>query len=354
MKTRARRAGDTRTTATTLRNALGLWRGTALAGVRGEYAQTQRQRLSDLRLSAEAARITSELDLGARAEAATQLKGLIDEHPLDERFRELLMPALYRSGRQTSALDVYRAAQTQLAGDLAVGPGPVLQSLHQRVLRADAGLLVPSAPAETTPPTPAPARSAPVPPQVPTVSAQLRADPPVFVVRDAEPAEMARISPGATVVISTIADMAGVGRTGFAVRWARQVADSFPDGRLHLNLRGFDPIGEPVPPEHAPRTLLESLGADAHGLRRASTRTGRAERRRSRAAQSVDALAGLCRTLFTGVRVLLLLDNSREAARIGRCCPGRRAASRTCSKRMPSGGRPCSRAVSQASSRRAW
>jgi hypothetical protein len=52
---------------------------------------------------------------------------------------------------------------------------------------------------------------------------------------------MARTSPGATVVISTVAEMAGVGRTGFAVRWARQVADSFPDGWLYLNLRGFNP-----------------------------------------------------------------------------------------------------------------
>ncbi|WP_312023440.1 AfsR/SARP family transcriptional regulator, partial [Streptomyces sp. RP5T] len=138
---RARRAGDVKASAAHLQEALGLWRGTALAGVRGEYARTQRQRLDELRLSAEAARFTVELDLGVHAQTTAAVTGLVAEHPLDERFRELLMLALYRSGRQAAALETYREAQTLLARELGVDPGPALQTMYQRVLRADTGLL---------------------------------------------------------------------------------------------------------------------------------------------------------------------------------------------------------------------
>ncbi|GGN13764.1 AfsR/SARP family transcriptional regulator [Streptomyces fuscichromogenes] len=299
----ARRAGDTKGAVGYLRDALGLWRGTALAGVRGEYAQAQRQRLAELRLSAEVARLTAELDLGAHAEAVAELTGLVAEHPLDERFRELLMLALYRSGRQAASLATYREAQTLLAGELGVDPGPTLQAMYQRVLRADAGLLTPSAPAE---PVPVPARtSAPEPAQAPGVPAQLPAGLAVFVGRDAELAEVARLPSNGTVVISAIAGMAGVGKTTFAVHWARQVADRFPDGQLYLNLRGFDPVGQPVPPEHALRALLESLGAEARGL-----------------PQGADALAARYRTLLTGKRVLVLLDNAHDAAQVRPLLPG--------------------------------
>ncbi|WP_329264908.1 tetratricopeptide repeat protein [Streptomyces sp. NBC_01478] len=300
---RARRAGDPKGAVGYLRDALDLWRGTALAGVRGEYAQAQRHRLGELRLSAEAARITAELDLGVHAEATAELTGLVTEHPLDERFRELLMLALYRSGQQAAALATYRDAQTLLAGELGVDPGPALQAMYQRVLRADAGLLAPLAPAE---PAPVPAQApAPLPVQAPAVPAQLPAGLAVFVGRDAELAEAARLPTGGTVVVSAIAGMAGVGKTTFAVRWARQVADRFPDGQLYLNLRGFDPVGLPVAPEHALRTLLESLGAGTRGL-----------------PQGVDALAALYRTLLTGKRMLVLLDNARDAAQVRPLLPG--------------------------------
>lgn len=302
---RARRAGDSNGAVECLRDAVGLWRGTALAGVRGEYAQTQRQRLGELRLSAEEARVTAELDLGAHAEAAVELTGLVAEHPLDERFRELLMLALYRSGRQAAALATYRETQTLLVGELGVDPGPGLQAMYQRVLRADPGLLAPPAPTESAPvPVLAPA-SGPVPVQGLALPAQLPAGLAVFVGRDAELAEAVRLASGRTVVVSAIAGMAGVGKTTFAVHWARQVADRFPDGQLYLNLRGFDPVGLPVTPEHALRTLLESLGADARGL-----------------PQGVDALAALYRTLLTGKRVLVLLDNARDAAQVRPLLPG--------------------------------
>ncbi|MDW8808814.1 BTAD domain-containing putative transcriptional regulator [Streptomyces scabiei] len=299
---RERRAGDIEGAVHQLREALALWRGTALAGVRGEFAQNRRQRLTELRLSAEAARLTAELDLGASAQAAAELTGLVAEHPLDERFRELLMLALYRSGRQAAALATYREARKLLVEELGVDPGPALQTMYQRVLRADTALVAPP-----TPPSPSPV-PAPEPEPEPAPApapAQLPAGLPVFVGREAELAEAIRLAPGGTVVVSAIAGMAGVGKTTFAVHWARQVADRFPDGQLYLNLRGFDPVGLPVAPEHALRTLLESLGVDARGL-----------------PQGVDALAALYRTLLTGKRVLVLLDNARDAAQVRPLLPG--------------------------------
>ncbi len=300
---RARGAGNAKGVVEYLRDALDLWRGEALAGVRGGYAQSQRQRLSELRLSAQVARCTAELDLGAHAQATGELTGLVAENPLDERLSELLMLALYRSGRQAAALAVYREAQTVLADELGVDPGPALQAMYQRVLRSDPGLL---APPEPTAPAPAPVRAAaPVPVQAPAAPAQLPAGLAAFVGRDAELAEVARLPSAGAVVISAIAGMAGVGKTTFAVHWARQIADRFPDGQLYLNLRGFDPVGLPVLPEHALGTLLESLGTEA-----------------SRLPQDIDVLAARYRTLLTGKRVLLLLDNARDAAQVRPLLPG--------------------------------
>ncbi|KUN87078.1 hypothetical protein AQJ64_07270 [Streptomyces griseoruber] len=203
---RLRGAGDAQGAAKCLGDALGLWQGTALAGVRGEYADSQRQRLDELRLSAEAARRAVELELGGHEQAVSELTGLVAEHPLDERFREMLMLALYRSGRQAAALATYREVQTLLASELGVDPGPALQATYQRVLQADAGLLAPPAPAEPAllpAPAPAPAEPAPLsapapaepaplsapapaePAPVPAVPAQLHDGPVMLVDRDA-------------------------------------------------------------------------------------------------------------------------------------------------------------------------
>ncbi|MFE1522021.1 BTAD domain-containing putative transcriptional regulator [[Kitasatospora] papulosa] len=296
---RTRRTQDITGAAEYLRDALRLWQGPVLAGVRGDWAQTQRQQLGELRLAAQVACSEIEVELGRHAEAASDLAGLVAEHPLDERVRELLMLALYRSGRQSAALDTYREVRARLADELGVDPGPALQAMYQRILRTDTELLVRSAPAD-----PAPA-AASVPDRASAIPAQLPAALPVFVGRDAEWAEVAELSSGGTVVVSAIAGMAGVGKTAFAVHWARQVAHRFPDGQLYLNLRGFDLVGLPVSPEHALRTLLESLGTDTRGL-----------------PQEADALAALYRSRLSGKRMLVLLDNARDAAQVRPLLPG--------------------------------
>ncbi|MFJ3673873.1 BTAD domain-containing putative transcriptional regulator [Streptomyces sp. NPDC090106] len=297
----AQQTGDTKGAVQQLHDALRLWQGTALAGIRGEYARTQRQRLDELRLSVQARRFAAELGLGSHAEVVADLTELVAEHPLDERFRELLMLALYRSGRQAAALDSYCEAQALLAEKLGVDPGPALQSMYQRVLRTDPGLLVAHHQPESTKADSAPAAGgsdAVVPTQLPPAL-------PVFVGRDAQLGAVKALHAGGTAVVSAVAGMAGVGKTAFAVHWARQVSHRFPDGQLYLDLRGFEPVALPVSHEDALRALLESLGADPRAL-----------------PQGADALAARYRTLLTGKRMLVLLDNARDAAQVRPLLPG--------------------------------
>ena len=131
-------AGDPRAAADSLRGALSLWRGGALADLAYEsFAQAPIARLEELRLAAVEARIEAELALGRDAAVVPELRELADAHPLRERLRELLMVALYRSGRQVEALDLYRETRTQLVETFGVEPGPGLQHLEQAILRQD-------------------------------------------------------------------------------------------------------------------------------------------------------------------------------------------------------------------------
>ncbi|HEY2575676.1 MAG TPA: tetratricopeptide repeat protein [Streptosporangiaceae bacterium] len=104
---------------------------------------------------------------------------------------------------------------------------------------------------------------------------------------------------GGTAVISAIGGTAGVGKTALAVHWAHQVAEHFPDGQLYVNLRGFDPSGPPVGPEDAVRGFLDALGIPAE-----------------RIPVGLDARTGLLRSLLAGRRVLVLLDNARDAGQV--------------------------------------
>jgi DNA-binding SARP family transcriptional activator len=295
----ARRDKDGKTAARCLNDALAHWQGTALAGIRGEYAQAQRDRLERLRLSAVEVSCAVRLELGEHAAVAGELAALVAEHPLDERFREMLMLALYRSGRQAEALMTYGEARSLLADELGIDPGPELRTMYERILRADVEL--------TTPPAPAHPAPAPAPPQeVPRrpAPAQLPADLPAFVGRAAQLAQVDRMLDGdngipADVGVAVITGMAGVGKSTFAVHWAHRVAPRFPDGQLYINLRGFDPTGLPVSPDRALRTLLESFGTEPISL-----------------PQDPDALAAYYRTQLAGRQVLLLLDNARDAQQV--------------------------------------
>src|SRR5687768_14798650 len=115
--------------------ALARWRGSPLSQVAYEsFAQSEIARLEELRLSAVEARIATELDLGRHVNVVGELERLLRQHPLRERLSGLLMLALYRSGRQADALDVYQRTRRALDEQLGIAPGPALRELEHKIL----------------------------------------------------------------------------------------------------------------------------------------------------------------------------------------------------------------------------
>jgi DNA-binding SARP family transcriptional activator/DNA-binding CsgD family transcriptional regulator len=123
-----------------LDEALSLWRGEPLSGLPGPFAERERVRLDELRLAALEQRAEAVLTLGEYDELGAELTALVQQYPLRERLRELLMLALYRGGQPAEALEVFRDARAKLVEELGVEPGAGLQRLHARVLAQDPAL----------------------------------------------------------------------------------------------------------------------------------------------------------------------------------------------------------------------
>jgi DNA-binding SARP family transcriptional activator len=314
----SRARGDLPAAATSLDAALRLWQATPLAGVLGPWAEIERVRLGELRLTAIEERIELMLALGANAEAAAQLAGLVREHPLSEGFRGQLMLALYRSGRQAEALAVFTATRRLLVEELGIEPGPRLRRLHERVLAADAALDPPPVTATLGLAHPQPAGAVQVR-QVQPVAAQLPLDTGAFIGRAGELAALDRML-AATIgrtaqgsqrdarptaaVISVVWGTAGVGKTGLAVHWAHRVHGAFPDGQLYVNLRGCDPE-QPVPAGVALAGFLRALGMEGPGI-----------------PLETDERAAAYRTLLDRRRMLVVLDNAATAEQVRPLLPG--------------------------------
>jgi YVTN family beta-propeller protein len=133
--------GDPSASADKLREALGLWRGEALADIGFEPSiQAEAARLEDLRLAALEDRIDADLAVGRGAELVDEIQRLVATHPLRERLWGGLMLSLYRSGRQAEALDAYRRARQTLVSELGLEPGPGLRDLERGILAHDPAL----------------------------------------------------------------------------------------------------------------------------------------------------------------------------------------------------------------------
>lgn len=147
--------------------ALGQWRGPAMADIRAfPYAELEAERLEDWHLELTVSRLRAELELGDAAAHVTELAGLASEHPLHEPVRCLLALALYRTGRQADALDQLARLRHALADELGVDPGAATADLELRLLRHDPALLsapravaVRPAPPEPRSPLPEPSTS---------------------------------------------------------------------------------------------------------------------------------------------------------------------------------------------------
>ncbi|WP_329011945.1 AfsR/SARP family transcriptional regulator [Streptomyces sp. NBC_01601] len=293
---KARGAGELGEAREALNRALAMWDGEALAGVPGPYAEAQRVRLEEWRLQLLESRLDMDLEQGSHAEAVSELTALTAEHPLRERFRELLMLALYRSGRQAEALAVYADTRRLLAEELGVDPRPGLSDLQQRILRADPALAEPSAPAAE-------------PPVVRVLPAQLPASVPDFTGRAAFVTELSEVlasaseAEGRVMAVSALAGIGGVGKTTLAVHVAHRARAAFPDGQLYVDLQGAGP--RPAEPETVLGSFLRALGtAD------------------SAVPDSPEERAALYRSVLDGRRVLVLLDNAKDAAQVRPLLPG--------------------------------
>jgi transcriptional regulator with XRE-family HTH domain len=132
---------------------------------------------------------------------------------------------------------------------------------------------------------------------------------PAFTGRAGESAALSRMldEPGGTAVVTAITGTAGAGKTALAVNWAHGAAARFPDGQLFLDLRGFGPSGGPLAPQQAARVFLDALRVPADRL-----------------PATAEAQLGLLRSLLAGKRMLVVLDNARNAAQVRPLLPGGR------------------------------
>ncbi|MER6943113.1 BTAD domain-containing putative transcriptional regulator [Nonomuraea sp. NPDC000554] len=133
-----RASGQISMAATHVEQALGLWTGTALAGVPGEAAERERFRLERLKLIATKELLQLRLELGEHAEVTAEVPLLIKQNRLEEPLYEIYLLALYRSGRRAEALEIYRTVYDLLGKELGVSPGLRLRAIHDKILRADA------------------------------------------------------------------------------------------------------------------------------------------------------------------------------------------------------------------------
>jgi predicted ATPase/DNA-binding SARP family transcriptional activator len=247
-----------------LANALGLWRGPALADLRYDsFAQGEIARLEELRLAAVEDRIEAELGLGRHDLLVGELEALIVEHPLRERLRRLLMLALYRAGRQADALEAYRQARQALLDELGLEPGPELRELEQAILRQDEALSRRALPESNVP--------------VPVSS---------LVGRRRELEEVTGALRGGTRVL-TLTGPGGSGKTRLAIEAANVLSGELPDGAFFVAL---DAIRDPA--------LLLPAIAQAVAVRESADRPLR------------ESLA----ERLAGRSALLLLDNFEQLA----------------------------------------
>jgi tetratricopeptide (TPR) repeat protein len=148
-------------------------------------------------------------------------------------------------------------------------------------------------------------------PSVSVVPRQLPADVAGFTGRVAHLYRLDRLlltgvqDTATAVVISAIAGTAGVGKSALAVHWAHRVAGRFPDGQLYVNLRGFDSGGRAMSPAQAVRGFLDALEVSPH-----------------RIPADLEAQVGLYRSMIAGKRILVVLDNARNAEQVRPLLPG--------------------------------
>jgi DNA-binding SARP family transcriptional activator len=307
---------DPQRAADLLAQALDLWRGDALVDVPpSALVAAEAERLGQARLDTRELRIEADIGCGRHAQVIAELSRLTAAHPLREGLWGLLMRALDGAGRHAEALAAYARAKDVIVEELGVDPGEQLQRLHEQILTEDvhrrrgraadpagheAGFADPAPQIRPTPPTP----PEPLPPM------QLPADITDFTGRDLDVKLVCELQPGeadhnrpGAVMVGLVTGAGGLGKTTLAVHAAHRLRPRFPDGQLYVNLLGASP--QPLTPADVLARFLRDLGVDG-------TRIPADEAER----------AALLRTRLTGRRMLILLDNARDAAQVRPLLPG--------------------------------
>ncbi len=277
-----------------LREALDLWSGSPFEDVPSERLQVEyAPHLLETHLEAIELSIDAQLNMGYQRNLVAELRELVRNHPFREGFVGQLMLALHCSGRRADALATYRNARHRLVTELGVEPGAKLQALQQQILGGDeTGVVV------------APIRSAAQIRRAGSAPAQLPADIGDFTGRVdylSELEELLRTCHGpqerTAVTVVAFTGAGGVGKTTLAVHAAHRHRGRFPDGQLYINLRGTG--DQPVAPGDALGQFLRGLGLDWPAI-----------------PVEADERAALYRSMLSGRRVLVVLDDARDAAHV--------------------------------------
>ena len=249
---RALEAGDPENAADELREALGLWRGSALGDLPLESPlAAEAGRVEELRLAALELRNEAELACGRHDALIAELEALVAEHPYREPFREQQMLALYRAGRQKEALEAFREARRTFDAELGVEPGRRLQDLERAILRHEPALAAPTPRARA-------ALRLPAPP-TPLIGRQLEIAAVAALLREE----------GARLV--TLTGPGGTGKTRLALAVAEALGPEVRDGVFFVDLAAvwdgdlFAPaiaeaLAVPESDEPPARSLADHLG----------------------------------------------------------------------------------------------
>ncbi|MEV5574297.1 BTAD domain-containing putative transcriptional regulator [Spirillospora sp. NPDC052269] len=275
-------AGRTADAAALLRDALALWHGEPLGGAAHDFVRRAAPALEERRLAALEECFDAELAEGRHAELVGEILAQVERHPLRERMRGQLMIALYRCGRQSEALEVFRDGGRLLREEVGLDPGARLRALERAIHTED------------------PALDPPVRAAVPqgTTEHALRLPPDLadFTGRETEIALVSRVfAEGAQddrPTLCAISGAPGTGKSALAVRLAHLLGGAFPDGCVHVDLREHG--GDPA---RALARLLRLLGVPDVP-----------DAREERADRYLDALSGR--------RVLVVLDNAEGEAAV--------------------------------------
>jgi DNA-binding SARP family transcriptional activator len=302
---RATRNGDHAAAATQYLAALRTWGGRCGAGLEPAPAMLPEFVALDHERSAAACAATDIALAGGQVrDLLPVLRSIAEQDLFDEALQARLMLALAADGKQADAMAVFEKVRLALADQLGVDPGAELRAARARVLRQQG---VVAAPAEMPSvadrvtaghPSPRTGAVAPRPPAQVPLSTRF------FTGRERELGRLSDLlphddDPPVAVVTVAVDGLPGVGKTSLVVHWAHTVAGKFPDGQLFIDLQGYD-AKEAVSTEQALTHFLSAL-VEAH----------------SEIPETAEAQASLYRALTAGRRMLVILDNARDAEQVG-------------------------------------